>query len=243
MNAPIFETEHLAFRPFTPVDYDLLAELHAAPEVQRYIGGPWPRAAIQERLDYYVAEQARFGFSKWKTYRRDGTFIGRVGISWWDKIGEFELGYSLKRAAWGQGFATEASAALVRRFFETTPHPRLHAFTDVENQPSRHVLARIGMTFIGDQDLGFGGFAPCTSWSARPRRTRRAWTVSIGPKTKPGLRLSPPFSRAGREQEDDRRVRYQSRATSGDCVGGDARLRSARTKAEAVSGRETGSRA
>lgn len=159
MDAPIFETERLVFRPFTPDDYDLLADLHADPQVQRYIGGAWTRADIQGRLDSYVAEQARFGFSKWKTCLRDGTFIGRVGISWWDRTGEFELGYSLKREAWGQGFATEASAAVARRFFATTPHPRLHGFTDVENHPSRRVLERIGMAFQGEEDLGFGGMS------------------------------------------------------------------------------------
>jgi len=158
-DTPIFETERLVFRPFTPDDFDLLAELHSDPEVQRYIGGAWTREALQGRLDSYVAEQSTYGFSKWKAYSRDGTFIGRVGVSYWDRTGEFELGYSLKRAAWGQGYATEASAALARRFFDVTDEARLHGFTDVANIGSRRVLERIGMAFLGEEDLGFGGMS------------------------------------------------------------------------------------
>ena len=157
MDAPILETERLAFYPFTPNDYDLLAELHADPQVQRYIGGAWPRDAIQGRLDQYVAEQGAHGFSKWKTYLRDGTFAGRAGISYWDRTGGFELGYAFRRACWGQGLATEAAAAIADWFFATTPHTRLNGFTDVRNIASRRVLERIGMIFVGEEDLGFGG--------------------------------------------------------------------------------------
>ncbi|MGZ6015845.1 MAG: GNAT family N-acetyltransferase [Phenylobacterium sp.] len=159
MDTPILETERLAFHPFTPDDYDLLADLHADPEVQRYVGGLWTRDVIQTRLDTYVAEQARYGFSKWKAYLRDGTFAGRCGVSFWDRIGEFELGYTFRRSAWGQGLATEAAQAVADRFFRVTPHPRLHGFTDVENLASRRVLARIGMAHVGDEDLGFGGIS------------------------------------------------------------------------------------
>ena len=60
LDAPIFETERLVFHPFAPDDHGLLADLHADPEVQRYIGGAWTALDIQGRLDSYVAEQARF---------------------------------------------------------------------------------------------------------------------------------------------------------------------------------------
>jgi RimJ/RimL family protein N-acetyltransferase len=154
---PILETERLIFRPFTADDYDLLADLHSDPEVQRHIGGAWTREAIQGRLDSYVAEQARYGFSKWKAYLRDGTFAGRCGVSLWPRNGEFEIGYTFRREAWGQGLATEAASAVCDRFWRLSDARRLHGFTSVENLPSRRVLERIGMRHVGDEDLGFGG--------------------------------------------------------------------------------------
>lgn len=159
MVEPILTTERLVFRPFTPDDFDLLADLHADPEVQRHIGGAWSCETIQARLDSYVAEQARFGFSKWKAYLKDGTFVGRIGVSLWEKTGEFEIGYSMKREAWGSGLATEGARAVAENFFRVTDQPRLHGFTAAENLPSRRVLERIGMTHVGDQDLGFGGLS------------------------------------------------------------------------------------
>jgi len=159
MAEPILTTERLVFRPFTPDDFDLLADLHADPEVQRHIGGTWTRDVIQARLDAYVAEQARFGFSKWKAYLKDGTFVGRIGVSIWEKTGEFEIGYSMKRAAWGSGLATEGARAVAENFFKVTDETRLHGFTAVENLPSRRVLERIGMAYVGDEDLGFGGLS------------------------------------------------------------------------------------
>lgn len=157
--APLLETERLVFRAFRPEDYELLAELHSDPEVQRHIGGLWPREAIQGRLGAYVAEQAKYGFSKWKAFLRDETFVGRCGVSYWSRKGEFELGYSFRRAAWGQGLATEAARAVAARFFELSDAPRLHGFTAVENLGSRRVLERIGMRHRGDEDLGLGGLS------------------------------------------------------------------------------------
>lgn len=159
MAEPILTTERLVFRPFTPEDFDLLAELHADPEVQRHIGGDWSREVIQARLDSYVAEQARFGFSKWKAHLTDGTFVGRIGVSLWERTGEFEIGYSMLRQAWGQGLATEGARAVADNFFRVSDAPHLNGFTAVGNVPSRRVLERIGMVHVGDEDLGFGGLS------------------------------------------------------------------------------------
>src|SRR6185312_7724452 len=80
---PILETERLVFHPFTPDDLPLLRDLHSDPEVQRYIGGMWEAEVLQRRLDQYVTDQAARGISKWKAYLKDGTFVGRAGVSWW----------------------------------------------------------------------------------------------------------------------------------------------------------------
>lgn len=156
---PVLETERLLFHPFTPDDFGLLAGLHSDPEVQRYIGGMWTREVIQRRLDQYVAEHAASGVSNWKAYLRDGTFVGRAGISWWEPEGAYELGYSFLRAAWGRGLASEAARGLVDWFWRSTPHDVLIGFADVENLASRRVLEKVGMRWLGDKDMGFGGLS------------------------------------------------------------------------------------
>jgi [ribosomal protein S5]-alanine N-acetyltransferase len=149
---PILETERLVFHAFTPDDFDLLAALHSDPEVQRYIGGTWSSKDVQQRIDAYLGDQARYGFSKWKAYLRDGTFVGRAGCSVDPETGEPELGYSFARAHWGQGLASEAASAIVTWMFSHTDVPELTAFAVSQNTASRRVLEKLGMAFEGERE-------------------------------------------------------------------------------------------
>jgi ribosomal-protein-alanine N-acetyltransferase len=164
---PILETERLVFHPFTPADMPLLVELHGDPEVQRYIGGLWPADAYERRLAQYVADQAAYGVSKWKAHLRDGTFVGRAGVSFWEVTG-FELGYSFKQAAWGQGLATEAAHGIVDWTWANTDIDRLCGFTELANRASQRVLEKVGMVYEGERDLGFGEAPSAVYWLCRP---------------------------------------------------------------------------
>lgn len=152
VDPPILTTERLVFRPFTHADYDLLAELHSDPQVQRYIGGMWSAEEVQKRLDFYVGQQAELGWSKWKAYLRDGTFVGRAGVSMDKQTGEPELGYSFARQAWGQGLASETAFGVVDWMWANTDLPELTAFAVSDNLASRRVLEKVGMAFEGEAD-------------------------------------------------------------------------------------------
>jgi RimJ/RimL family protein N-acetyltransferase len=143
----ILQTERLVFRPFTPADFDLLLELHSDPQVQRYIGGLFGAEGVRTRLDHYLKDQAEHGFSKWKAYLKDGTFVGRAGISTNPEGGGVELGYTFARAHWGQDLASEAARGIVDWVWARTDLPRIGAFAVIENWPSRRVLEKVGMRF------------------------------------------------------------------------------------------------
>ncbi len=153
LDKPILETERLVFHPFTPADFGLLADLHSDLQVQRYLGGTWTDQVIQHRLDIYVADQTERGYSKWKAYLRDGTFVGRAGVTFDRTLGEPELGYSFARAAWGKGLASEAAQAIVDWTFANTPIPAMIGFAAVANGASRRVLEKVGMVFQDERDL------------------------------------------------------------------------------------------
>ena len=115
------ETERLALRRFTADDADLLIELDSDPAVMRYLtgGDPTPPEVVRERdLPSILA-----GYEKWggdlglfAAQEKDGgAFIG-----WFilrpepeGPLDEVELGYRLRQAAWGKGYATEGSRALL----------------------------------------------------------------------------------------------------------------------------------
>ena len=150
---PILITERLVFRPFTPDDYGLLAQLHSDPQVQRYIGGMWGPEEVQARLDFYVAQQAELGWSKWKAHlKSDGSFVGRAGVSVDKLTGEPELGYSFARCAWGQGLASETAFGIVDWMWANTELAELTAFAVSDNLASRRVLEKVGMAFEGEAD-------------------------------------------------------------------------------------------
>jgi RimJ/RimL family protein N-acetyltransferase len=61
-----------------------------------------------------------------------------------------ELGYRLKRSAWGQGLATEGSRALVGLGFQDWGCPKLSARSLAINLASRRVMVKAGLAFERD---------------------------------------------------------------------------------------------
>lgn len=149
------ETERLILRRFTPADADLLVELDSDPEVMRYLsGGPaTPREEIENDilpawLRYYERGD-RYGF--WAAIEKgSGDFIGwfhfrPLGDAPAD---EPELGYRLLRTAWGKGYGTEGSRALINKGFTEFGVRRVVASTYEDNIGSRRVMEKCGLTFV-----------------------------------------------------------------------------------------------
>ncbi|KJK58268.1 GNAT family N-acetyltransferase [Saccharothrix sp. ST-888] len=149
------ETERLILRRFTAEDTDLLVELDSDPEVMRYLTGgrATPREAVQDRiLPLFLSYYRRFpALGYWAALRRDtGEFLG-----WFefrppdaDRPGEVELGYRLRRPAWGHGYATEGARALIRKGFAEPGVERVFACTMAVNRGSRRVLEKSGLHYV-----------------------------------------------------------------------------------------------
>jgi RimJ/RimL family protein N-acetyltransferase len=149
------ETERLILRRFTLNDVDAVTDLDSDPEVMRYIndGVPTPREEIEH--DYlpwwlaYYERGERYGF--WAAVERaTGEFLGWFHLR--PLAGapqdEPELGYRLKRSAWGKGYSTEGSRALIDKSFREFGARRVVASTAPEHVASRRVMEKVGMTFV-----------------------------------------------------------------------------------------------
>jgi hypothetical protein len=79
----------------------------------------------------------------------DGTFVGRCGLHRWtfEELDEVELGYVVRADLWGQGFATEMGAAVMRHAAEALALAELVGFTMQDNPRSQRVLEKLGFTF------------------------------------------------------------------------------------------------
>ena len=59
-----------------------------------------------------------------------------------------ELGYRLRKASWGKGYAAEGSRALIDRGFTDFGVQRVVASTMVVNVASRRVMEKAGLRFV-----------------------------------------------------------------------------------------------
>jgi ribosomal-protein-alanine N-acetyltransferase len=146
------ETDRLRLSPIAAEDLDAVAALYADPDVMRFIGlrAPLTREQTRERLDFMIGQWREHGFGMWAVLRKaDGAFVGRCGLRTLDDTTEIELGYTLAKAYWGQGYATEAARAVVRHAFDVLKLERLVAIADPANAASINVMKKLGMTFEG----------------------------------------------------------------------------------------------
>ena len=78
--------------------------------------------------------------------RRDGRFLGRAGLRYWPQFDETEIGWVLRRDAWGWGYASEAAGAILGWGFEVVPAPYFTAMIDPDNERSIRVARRLGLS-------------------------------------------------------------------------------------------------
>jgi RimJ/RimL family protein N-acetyltransferase len=149
------ETERLLLRRFTESDVDNLSNLDGDPEVMRFLNGgkPTPRAVIRnETLPRFLRAYECFeGFGVWAAIERwTGEFVGWLEFYPWKDAGpdEVELGYRLRRSAWGKGYATEGSRALIRKGFTELGVQRVVAETVAVHAASRRVMEKAGLTYV-----------------------------------------------------------------------------------------------
>ena len=161
------ETDRLVLRRFTREDLELLVQLDGDPEVKRYIdnGAPVDRTDLVETLEWWLTYYERYpGYGFWAVLEKaGGRFVGWFHLRPGDGSGalEPELGYRLRRDAWGRGFATEGSVALVDKAFTELGAERVWASTMVVNTASRRVLEKAGLrqvrTFHSDWPVRIPG--------------------------------------------------------------------------------------
>ena len=156
MSIIYLETPRLRLRQFTSGDLDALWQLDQDPAVMRYLGGKaTPCEDVRDRilpkfLAFY-AEGPNYGF--WAAESLiDGSFLGwfhfRPPME--EDVAGIELGYRLRQEAWGQGFATEGSLAIIAKAFDELGIERVVAKTLKENAASRRVMEKCGMNFVSE---------------------------------------------------------------------------------------------
>ena len=140
------KTKRLVLRPWLFDDVPDVLSYAVDEEWGRYLPVPRPYGETDARR--FVATQVlldRAQHASW-SMRHDGHGVGGINIRFSGEFRIGEVGYSVARALWGRGLATEASEAVITHAFEAYPQlMRVRAMADARNVGSHRVLEKIGM--------------------------------------------------------------------------------------------------
>ena len=142
-------TERLRLREFVCDDWRAVLDYQRDPRYLRYY--PWcdrteddARAFVGLFLDWQ-REIPRRRYQLAITRGSDHRLIGNCGIRCNpDKVTQAELGYELNPDHWGQGYATEAAAAILEFAFRQLELQRITSWCIADNVASARVLERLG---------------------------------------------------------------------------------------------------
>jgi RimJ/RimL family protein N-acetyltransferase len=143
-----FKTARLSLSLTREADRENLIALERDPEVMRFLNGG--RSSPDDGAEGGVSFLRPRGGEDdvWAAVeKRSGAFMGWFSLRL-IREGVGELGYRLRRGAWGWGLATEGATALVAEGFADMGLARIVATTMAANHASRHVLEKTGLAHV-----------------------------------------------------------------------------------------------
>src|SRR6201987_576324 len=145
------KTERLSLREWKATDREPFARLNADPRVMEYLGEPLSRKQSDAAVDRIEAHFLTRGFGLCAAeLAAGGDFIGFIGLAVPAFEAAFtpcvEIGWRLAAEYWGAGLATEGAREIVRYAFEELKLPELVSLAALENERSRRVMVKLGMT-------------------------------------------------------------------------------------------------
>lgn len=152
-------TERLLLRPFRASDEAFVLDLHARPDVMRFIGDGRPKTTrVQARQA--IERFNSFGDAPLGTWAIEGADERMHGAILLKPIpssgtgepsGEIEIGWRLHPDSWGRGIGSEAARRVLDHAW-AGGLTRLVAVTHPLNVPSQRLAERIGMRAQGETD-------------------------------------------------------------------------------------------
>jgi ribosomal-protein-alanine N-acetyltransferase len=159
-------SERLVLTPLAPNDLDLCLEMFTDPAVVKYAGGLMSETEIKREMSNWTKRGGNGEIGIWCVSNSEtGEKLGSaallpIPVEEEDtdfslvvpgKIpdGDIEIGYFLKRSAWGQGYATEACRRALQFVFDETQLQEVVATFEEENLVSRNVLQKAGFADHG----------------------------------------------------------------------------------------------
>ncbi len=153
--AYLFTSERLGFRDWTPGDLDAFAEINADPEVMQHFPKRLDKNETEQFIQRLQAQYQQKGYTYFATeILNTGAFIGFIGLAYQDYATDFtpavDIGWRLKKSAWGKGYATEGAKRCLDFAFGQLGLSKVIATCTADNAKSENVMKKIGMTKAGE---------------------------------------------------------------------------------------------
>jgi len=149
------ETQRLILRDWEKTDLELFRQLNSDEKVMEYL----PKTLSYEETDLFyetIRKEFRdYNFGLYAVEVKDNKeFIGFIGFHRATFDSDFtpciEIGWRLRKDAWGKGYATEGGKACLQFGFEELGFEEVYSFTAQINGPSQNVMEKLGMSYVKD---------------------------------------------------------------------------------------------
>jgi RimJ/RimL family protein N-acetyltransferase len=156
MIAPTLTTDRIILEPLAMKHWEPYATMWADPHMTKFIGGkPRTRNESWYKLAASAGLWNMVGYGYWAfTERMSGSLLGVGGLSQWERdIAELEgfpeAGWGFAPDSWGNGYATEAMAAVLAWSDGELKAPEVRCIIDPGNEASHRVAGKLGFVKIG----------------------------------------------------------------------------------------------
>lgn len=150
-------------------DYrNAFAQMHADPAVMTDLGGPFDRAASDAKFNRYRDAWLADGISRWAIVDTENSFLGYVGIMWRSNAdhplgAHYEIGWRLRKAIWGLGYATEGARRALQHAWSVLDTKEIFSYTSADNLSSQNVMERLELR--RDPSRDFTAHYPRGDWN------------------------------------------------------------------------------
>ncbi|MCC5618481.1 GNAT family N-acetyltransferase [Nostoc sp. CHAB 5836] len=164
----LLQTKRLIIRSWIPEsDAEQAFVIYSDPEVTHFLGKASCAASVESQRQRLIegierSRRRNNGTGSWAIVeKKTTTIVGTILLKQLpDKDSlptqDYEVGWHLRRASWGQGYATEAGQVMLNYGFSVLNLPVIYAVVKPENHASIRVTERLGMKPIGRTNKYYG---------------------------------------------------------------------------------------
>lgn len=154
------ETERLILRDWKEDDKKPFASMNADPMIMEYFPRRLGEDDSNKLVDRFQEHINQHGYGLYAIeLKSTGAFIGFVGLHRVEKNFPFapavEIAWRLEYEAWGKGYATEASKAVLDNAFKKQGLDEVVAFAVYDNSRAIHIMEKLGMKHDPDGDFDY----------------------------------------------------------------------------------------